>query len=188
MYFFFFLRRPPPPDFFLCFIWGSSEICTCAVFCCLFFGYLFVKYFSFIFCLVQLESIENKKNKNCGIISRKCLISGKVLQNPKYVIAKVMKMWNLTSMILTLAKLKFFSFVTSLLELYLTKYQGDVPMLQFVNEDVKKLLKDLLALIIKPNVIAKCKHSLNFLKIDLTDEIFSNCLRCIWALLVRVSW
>ena len=57
-------------------------------------------------------------------------------------------------MILTLAKLKFFSFVTSLLELYLTKYQGDVPMLQFVNEDVKKLLKDLLALIIKPNVIA----------------------------------
>ena len=43
-------------------------------------------------------------------------------------------------------------------------------MLPFVNEDVKKLFKDLLALIIKPNVIAKCKHSLNFLKIDATYE------------------
>ena len=43
-------------------------------------------------------------------------------------------------------------------------------MLPFVNEDVKKLFKDLLALIIKPNVIAKCKHSLDFLKIDATYE------------------
>ena len=34
----------------------------------------------------------------------------------------------------------------------------------------KKLFKDLLALIIKPDVIAKCKHSLDFLKIDVADE------------------
>ena len=40
--------------FFHCSIWESSEICACAVFSCLFFGYIFVKYFSFIFCLVQL--------------------------------------------------------------------------------------------------------------------------------------
>ena len=38
--------------FFHCTIWKSSEICAWAVFSCLFFGYLFVKYFSFIFCLV----------------------------------------------------------------------------------------------------------------------------------------
>ena len=71
---------------------------------------------------------------------------------------------------LTLAKLKSFFFVASLLQPYLTKYQGDGPMLPFVNEDVKKLFKDLLALIIKPDVIAKCKHSLDFLKIDVADE------------------
>ena len=58
---------------------------------------------------------------------------------------------------LTLAKLKFFSFVASLLKPYLTKYHGDGPMLPFVNEDIKKLSKRLLALIIKPDVIAKCK-------------------------------
>ena len=40
--------------FFHCCIWESSEICACALFFCLFFGYLFVKYFWFIFCLVQL--------------------------------------------------------------------------------------------------------------------------------------
>ena len=43
-------------------------------------------------------------------------------------------------------------------------------MLPFVNEDVKNLFKDLLALIIKPDVIAKCKHSLDFLKIDVANE------------------
>ena len=42
------------PDFFHCSVWESSEICACAVFSCLFSGYLFVKYFSFVFCLVQL--------------------------------------------------------------------------------------------------------------------------------------
>ena len=43
-------------------------------------------------------------------------------------------------------------------------------MLPFANEDIKKLFKDLLALIIKPGVIAKCKHSLDFLKTDVADE------------------
>ena len=71
---------------------------------------------------------------------------------------------------LTLAKLIFFPFVASLSELYLTKYLGDGPMLPFVNEDVQKLFKDLLALIIKPDVIVKCKHSLDFLKTDVADE------------------
>ena len=47
--------------FFHCCIWESSEICACALFFCLFFGYLFVKYFWFIFCLVQLQSIILKK-------------------------------------------------------------------------------------------------------------------------------
>ena len=68
---------------------------------------------------------------------------------------------------LTLAKLKSFSFVAGLLEPYLTKYQSDGAMLPFVKEDPEKLFKDLLLLIIKPDVIAS---SLNFLKIDVADE------------------
>ena len=61
-------------------------------------------------------------------------------------------------------------------------------MLLFVNEDVKKFFKDLLTLIIKPVVIAKCKLSMDVLKINVPNEkIFSNYLRYIRALLVRVS-
>ena len=55
IYSLFFLWRPAPPDsFFHCSIWQSSEMCACDVFSCLFFDYLFVRYFSFIFCLIQL--------------------------------------------------------------------------------------------------------------------------------------
>ena len=46
-------------------------------------------------------------------------------------------------------KIEICFLIASLLEPYLTKYQGDGPMLPFVNEDVKKLFKDLLALIIR---------------------------------------
>ena len=38
------------PNFLHCCIWESSETSTCAVFLRLFFGYPFVKYFSFVFC------------------------------------------------------------------------------------------------------------------------------------------
>ena len=53
------VHPPPSPllDFFHCSIWESTEIYTCTVFSCLFFGYFVVKYFSFVFCLVQLQSI-----------------------------------------------------------------------------------------------------------------------------------
>ena len=51
------------------------------------------------------------------------MISGKVLQNPKDL--------KVISDPLTLGKLKVFSFAASLLEPYLTKYQGDGLMLPF---------------------------------------------------------
>ena len=54
IYIHFFPPVSTPPDLFHCFIWDSSEICACAIFYCFFFGYLFEKYFSFLFCLVQL--------------------------------------------------------------------------------------------------------------------------------------
>ena len=54
IYSFFSLRLPTPSRLFHSSVWESSEICAFAVFSCLFFGYLFVKYFSFVFFLVQL--------------------------------------------------------------------------------------------------------------------------------------
>ena len=61
---FFPLASTPSWLFLHCFIWESSEIRACAVFSSLFFGCLFVRYFSFIFCLVQLLSIILLKKKS----------------------------------------------------------------------------------------------------------------------------
>ena len=80
--FIFSLQRPPPPDFSHCSIWESSEICDCAVFSCLFFGYLFVKYFSFIFFVLsncnllycrKIEFELKGKRNWIGALNRSCL-------------------------------------------------------------------------------------------------------------------
>ena len=71
---------------------------------------------------------------------------------------------------LTLAKLKFFSFVASLLKPYLEKYQTDSPMLPFLNGDIKKLITNLLALVVKPEVLESYKTSFELMKINLDDS------------------
>ena len=54
IFIFFYLRRPPPSDsFFTVAFERAVRYVLVLYFFCLFFGYLFVKYFWFIFCLVQ---------------------------------------------------------------------------------------------------------------------------------------
>ena len=60
---FFPLASTPSQLFFHCSIWESSEICACAVFSCLFFGYLFLKYFLF-FVLSNCNQLYCKKRLN----------------------------------------------------------------------------------------------------------------------------
>ena len=55
----------PLPTLFHCSIWESSEICACAVFSCLFFGYLFLKYF-LLFVLSNCNQLYCKKTEFTG--------------------------------------------------------------------------------------------------------------------------
>ena len=69
--------------------------------------------------------------------------------------------------ILLPAKLSFFSFIAGILEPYLKAYQTEKPMLPFLYTDLKQLCKKLLELIVKPDILAKCKSGLDFKNIDL---------------------
>ena len=71
---------------------------------------------------------------------------------------------------LVTAKLQFFSFVSSIAEPYLRKYQTDKPMIPFVYFDLKDLVIKLLDIIVKPTVINNCKSRKQLKEIDLSNE------------------
>ena len=68
------------------------------------------------------------------------------------------------------AKLQFFSFVSSIVEPYLRKYETDKPMIPFVYLDLKDLVIKLLDNIVKPTVINNCKSGKQLKEIDLSNE------------------
>ena len=68
------------------------------------------------------------------------------------------------------AKLKFFSYMCSLVEPYLTKYQTKKPMVPFMYNDLKRLFSSLLKLIVKPDVLEKCKNSKAMMELELSDK------------------
>ena len=71
---------------------------------------------------------------------------------------------------LTPAKLKFFGFIASHLQPYVTRYQKDMLMLPFLNADVKDLSVKLLVFIIKLEILKNYNTSLELTKIDLLDK------------------
>ena len=76
----------------------------------------------------------------------------------------------------TLAKLKFFSFVSDIVEPFLKKYQSDKPMIPFMYEDLKDLVSRLLELFVKPAILEKNKTGKKMMKLDLYDnEILFKC-------------
>ena len=74
-----------------------------------------------------------------------------------------------TNDILTTAKLSVFSFIASLFESYLTKYQTDKPMVPFLGQDLEKMYRNVLRFFIKPNDLAKCTSPIDLLKRNLDD-------------------
>ena len=80
---------------------------------------------------------------------------------------------NLKSAVLddsTVAKLQCFSYITSKVEPYLKMYQTDNPMIPYLYFSLKTMLKDLLEIIVEPEVIQKCKTGKQFIKIDLEKK------------------
>ena len=68
------------------------------------------------------------------------------------------------------AKFNFFSFLAGRLLPYLTCYQSQKSMILFLHEDIQQLVKELLSLTIKSQVIDSCKEDYKaLLKIDVRD-------------------
>ena len=67
---------------------------------------------------------------------------------------------------LIIAKLSFFSFVTSLVE----PYQCDKPMIPFMYTDLKSLIQSLLELVVKQDVLSQCKTGIQMKQLDLCNN------------------
>ena len=72
--------------------------------------------------------------------------------------------------LLTPAKLKFFSFLAGFLQPVLVKYQTDKPMVPYLYQDLSKLLKKLMRLIVKPDVLTKCESISDLENVNLNDK------------------
>ena len=68
------------------------------------------------------------------------------------------------------AKLSFFSFVASLVEPLLKKYQCDKPMIPFTYTDLKSLIQNLLELVVKQYVLSQCKTVIQMKQLDLCNK------------------
>ena len=67
---------------------------------------------------------------------------------------------------ITPAKLTFFSIVAEILQPILVKYQSDESMVPYIYQDLLKLLRKLMQLIVKPVILANC-----FSAIDLDKNV-----------------
>ena len=70
----------------------------------------------------------------------------------------------------TEAKITCFNFIWSIVEPYLKKYQCEKPMVPFMYNHSKVLIKGLLQLIDKPDVLSKANTGVQMSKIDLTKN------------------
>ena len=65
-------------------------------------------------------------------------------------------------------KLHFFAYVANLVEPFLVKYQTDNPMIPFLYFDLKEIIIKLLEIIVKPDVLEKCKSWQKLKGLDLS--------------------
>ena len=69
-----------------------------------------------------------------------------------------------------LVKFHFFSFFRSIFKPFLTKYQTRWPMVPFMYDDLKNLVKSILQLYIKQSVIDNCSNEIAYKNIDLLNK------------------
>ena len=63
--------------------------------------------------------------------------------------------------LITPAKLTFFSIVAEILQPILVKYQSDESMVPYIYQDLLKLLRKLMQLIVKPVILANCSSAID---------------------------
>ena len=81
-----------------------------------------------------------------------------------------MNIKNVVSDDLTIAKLHYFNCIAGLLQLFLKIYQTDEPMLAFLFDNFKGLVKTLLTNIINPSVLEKSKTAKELLDTKLDNQ------------------
>ena len=67
-------------------------------------------------------------------------------------------------------KVAFFSYVAGIFQPFLTKCQSDKPMIPFLYSDLLKLVKSVLCLVLKLDVVNPCSSLTTMKKIDLTNK------------------
>ena len=77
---------------------------------------------------------------------------------------------NAVSDILMPPKLQFFCFIVGIMQLFLTKYRSDKPMIPYLYSNILELIKKLMQLTVKPDLSQKCERYLDFRQIDLDDK------------------
>ena len=65
-------------------------------------------------------------------------------------------------------KLHFFAYVANIVEPFLVKYQADNPMIPFLYFNLKEIIIKLLKIIVKPDVLEKCKSWQKLKDLDLS--------------------
>ena len=68
---------------------------------------------------------------------------------------------------LILLKFEVFSFAASILEPYLLAYQTDKPTILFMCSDLERLLRNILNLFVKQEVVDKCSTPIQLKEIDI---------------------
>ena len=72
---------------------------------------------------------------------------------------------------LTPAKLHFFSFVAGIFQPFLVKYQSDKAIVPFVHDDLLRLVKRVLLLVLKLDVVNPCTSITALKKIYLNEKV-----------------
>ena len=68
------------------------------------------------------------------------------------------------------AKLSFFSYVASLLEPFLTKYQTNCPMVPYLYTDLTALFRSLMKVIVRDAVLEQCSSGYKLLQINICES------------------
>ena len=68
------------------------------------------------------------------------------------------------------AKLKFFCFIAEIVKPFLTKYQTDKPMVPYLYHDIVRIIRRLMQLIVKSEILDKCSTFLDYEGVDLDNK------------------
>ena len=70
----------------------------------------------------------------------------------------------------TPAKLSFFSFIAGILQPFLITYQTDDPMVPYLYNDLFNIIKKVMSLIVKPDIMIKCISGADLKNVNLSNE------------------